>query len=71
MEFISGCVEFSDGVPEETRNLLFDPQTSGGLLFAVAPSDASRVVRALEERNVPTQEIGHVVEKTRPLILVR
>jgi selenide, water dikinase len=71
VEFISGCVEFSDGVPEETRNLLFDPQTSGGLLFAVAPSDASRVVRALEERNVPTQEIGQVVEKTRPLILVR
>jgi selenide, water dikinase len=71
MEFVGGCVEFAEGIPEETRNLLCDPQTSGGLLFAVAPTDTSRVVRALEERNVPTQEIGQVVEKTRPLILVR
>jgi selenide, water dikinase len=71
MEFVGGCVEFAEGIPEETRNLLCDPQTSGGLLFAVAPRDAPQLVRALEERNVPTQEIGQVVEKTRPLILVR
>ena len=71
MEFMAGCVEFSEGVTEETRNLLFDPQTSGGLLFAVPPGDAPRLVLALGERNIPTQEIGQAVEKTRPLILVR
>jgi selenide, water dikinase len=71
VEFLAGCVEFSVGIPEEIRNLLFDPQTSGGLLFAVAPGDAPRLVRALGERNIRTQEIGQVVEKTRPLILVR
>jgi len=71
MEFVSGCVEFADGIREETRNLLFDPQTSGGLLFAVAPGDAPRLVQALDEQNIPTQEVGEVVQKTRPLILVR
>ena len=71
MEFVSSCVEFADGIPTETRNLLCDPQTSGGLLFAVTPADAPRLVQTLSERNIPTQDIGEVVEKTRPLILVR
>src|SRR5438132_10346817 len=71
IEFITGCVEFSHGVAEETRTLLFDPQTSGGLLLSVAPEDAPRLLSALRERNVPAREIGEVVEKTKPLILVR
>jgi selenide,water dikinase len=70
-EFVSGCVEFADGISEVTRNLLCDPQTSGGLLIAVTPADAPRLVRALGERSIPGQEIGAVVETTRPLILVR
>ncbi len=71
IEFIAGCVEFSNGVAEEVRTLLFDPQTSGGLLLSVAPEDAPRLLIALRERNVPAREIGEVVEKTKPLILVR
>ena len=71
IEFIAGCVEFSNGVAEEVRTLLFDPQTSGGLLLSVAPEDAPRLLSALRERNVPAREIGEVVEKTKPLILVR
>jgi selenide, water dikinase len=71
VEFMAGCVEFSDGVPEETRNLLFDPQTSGGLLLAVERGDAPQLVQALGERNIPAKEVGEVVEKTRPLIRVR
>jgi len=71
VEFLAGCVEFSDGIPEETRNLLFDPQTSGGLLLAVAPVDGPRLVRTLSDENIPTKEVGKVAEKTRPLILVR
>jgi selenide,water dikinase len=71
IEFIADCVEFSNGVQQEVRTLLFDPQTSGGLLLSVAPEDAPRVLSALRERNVPAREIGEVVEKTKPLILVR
>jgi len=71
MEFIAGCVEFSNGVAEEVRTLLFDPQTSGGLLLSVASENAPRLLSALRERNVPAREIGEVVEKTKPLILVR
>src|SRR5439155_20398151 len=70
-EVIGGCVEFSNGVAEEVRTLLFDPQTSGGLLLSVASEDAPGLLSALRERNVPAREIGEVVEKTKPLIFVR
>ena len=71
MDFIGGCVEFASRVPEEVRNLLFDPQTSGGLLFSVAAQDAPKLLEALAALTSPTQIIGEVIEKTHPLILVR
>jgi selenide,water dikinase len=69
-DFIEGCVEFSSRVPEEVRNLLFDPQTSGGLLLSVAAHDASRLLEALRALAIPAQEIGKVVDKAHPLIQV-
>ena len=70
-EFLAGCVEFAASVPEEVRNLLFDPQTSGGLLLAVEGQAAASLVTALRERGIATQEAGQVVAKTKPLISVR
>jgi len=70
-EFLAGCVEFADGIPEEVQNLFFDPQTSGGLFLSVEPQAASRLVAALRERGVPAQEVGEVIEKAKPLIQVR
>ncbi len=69
-EFVSGCVEFSHNIPEEVRNLFYDPQTSGGLLLAVAAGDAPRLLTRLRERGVPAREIGQAVENTQPLIRV-
>ncbi len=71
IEFIGGCVEFANGISEEVRNLLYDPQTSGGLLLAVGREDAPRLLQALRDRSIPAQEIGEAIEKTKPLILVR
>jgi selenide,water dikinase len=70
-EFLDGCVEFAPGVAEEIRSLLFDPQTSGGLLLSVAAADASRLLEALRAHGVGAQQIGEVTEKTHPLIQVR
>ncbi len=71
LEFISSCVEFANGIPEEIRNLLYDPQTSGGLVLSVAPNDALKLVQALRGQNIEAQEIGEVFSKTKPLLLVR
>ncbi|MCL5006451.1 MAG: selenide, water dikinase SelD [Acidobacteria bacterium] len=69
-QFLSGCVEFAASISPEIRNLLFDPQTSGGLLLALSGAQARQLVERLRERGIPGQEIGGVVEKTKPLLRV-
>ena len=64
VKFLNGCVQFDPGVPQEIRNLLFDPQTSGGLLLVVNKKDAAALVKKLAKRGVPASEVGRVVEKT-------
>jgi selenide,water dikinase len=71
LEFIGGCVEFAPGVPADVRNLLFDPQTSGGLLLSVARKDATRLLESLHAKGVSAQRVGEVIEKTHPLLRVR
>jgi selenide, water dikinase len=67
-EFIEGCAAFLDSVPEEFQALLYDPQTSGGLLVAIAPETAAAAQSALERRGVSVQRIGEVIAKRSPLI---
>jgi selenide,water dikinase len=69
-EFIGDCVEFAASVPEEFRLLLFDPQTSGGLLVAIAPEGAQTAIDAMVKRNVSARQIGRVIEKRSPLISI-
>jgi len=68
--FAEGCVEYSDDVPEDVRTLLYDPQTAGGLLIAVAASDADRLLSQLRNSGINAAEIGEVVPKQKPLIAV-
>ena len=70
LKFMTGCVEFDPRVPQEVRNLLFDPQTSGGLLLVVSEKDAAALVEKLKNRGVPARQVGGVVEKTSPLLRV-
>ena len=47
-ELASCAVERAREFPEEIENLLYDPQTSGGLLITLPESDAKELVRSLE-----------------------
>ncbi len=69
-DFIGDCVGFADNVPEENRALLFDPQTAGGLLVAVAPNFAEKAVELFAMHGIRAAKIGRVLRKTSPLILV-
>jgi selenide, water dikinase len=68
--FIGDCAEFGPNVSAEHQNLLFDPQTSGGLLVAIAPEAADDALVILQQHSVAGRRIGRVVAKRSPLISV-
>jgi selenide,water dikinase len=69
-EFVGDCVSFAASVPEEFRLLLFDPQTSGGLLAAIAAEAAPAALETLAKRGVSARQIARVTEKRSSLISV-
>ena len=69
-EFIGDCVGFASGVPEENRALLYDPQTSGGLLIALAPDAVDTALASLAHHGVKAARIGRVLPKTSPILSV-
>jgi len=69
-EFVSCSVQVSPGVPPELETLLYDPQTSGGLLMSVSPNVAQRLLSSLRNADVPAAIIGRVVERGEHAIVV-
>jgi selenide,water dikinase len=57
-------VRFGAGISEEEKMLLFDPQTSGGLLLAVPRSETEAFLKRAEEIGQPAWVIGEAVEGT-------
>ena len=57
-----GRVSFTPSLPEPRQMLLFDPQTSGGLLMGVAADRADRLLAELRETDPEAAVIGDVVE---------
>jgi selenide,water dikinase len=55
-------VRFADGISEEKQMLLFDPQTSGGLLLAVPRSKIDALLEKAEEIGKPVWVIGEVIK---------
>jgi len=58
------CVVTEDSsgrIPEDLRTLLFDPQTSGGLLISVTESKAADLLSAMHDAGVPAAQIGRVL----------
>jgi selenide, water dikinase len=69
-DFVGDCVCFSSSVSSEVQALLFDPQTSGGLLVAVDPQFAEKARVQLKDAGCSAMRVGEVAEKKSPLIEV-
>ena len=52
-----------ENVPFAMEEILFDPQTSGGLLLAVAPQDADALEAELKKAGLPAAIVGKILEK--------
>jgi selenide,water dikinase len=55
-------VAVSQGVPGDLEMLLYDPQTSGGLLAAIPPDSAGRFESEASQRGVNIHRIGQFTE---------
>lgn len=64
-EFAEKDIEYVSDVPERVKQLLFDPQTAGGLLISVAAAHCLPLLQELRERGVCSTEIGDVVEENQ------
>jgi selenide,water dikinase len=63
-DWLSDKVYIAPTLPAELVELAFDPQTSGGLLFAVAGRDVPRALDNLRKANTPTAIVmGHAAPK--------
>ena len=63
-------VRFEKETPLPLQDILFDPQTSGGLLIAVAQSDAEALLEMLLEKSVEAAIIGYVAEEEDVAIVI-
>jgi selenide,water dikinase len=71
-DFRKNMVEFGSDVPDYIADMLFDPQTSGGLLIAVSKTKASRLLEILHGTGVENASIvGEVVNGHKGKIIVR
>jgi len=67
--YFGSRVSLSPAIPPEQAMLLFDAQTSGGLLLPVPPSAASAFLASALEREIPLWPIGRV-EEGRGIVVV-
>jgi selenide, water dikinase len=65
VHFATG-VEFRGGVSEDLQDVIFDPQTSGGLLISVAPESVVELMENLQKAGIQASLIGTVGIKGAP-----
>jgi len=63
------AVDPSSGIPQGVCTLMFDPQTSGGLLISVSEPAAAGLLSAMHKAGVPAVQIGRVLEGKPGIVL--
>ncbi len=70
-EFRQSMVEFADNIDIYTQDVLFDPQTSGGLLICVEKDSAASLLRSLNQKEITDVAIiGKVISEPIEKIVV-
>jgi selenide,water dikinase len=70
-EYRESMIAFAGSVPRARQDVLFDPQTSGGLLVAVRSDQAEALIRSLRDAGIEAaSEIGEVTKGPEETIRV-
>lgn len=71
-ENVKGHIRIADSLSPAEEEILFDPQTSGGLLAALPKEEAQNAVRELREKGYPASSvIGEIVAEEQHHIIVK
>ena len=71
-EFYSTAVSISDEVPAPVRDVLFDPQTSGGLLICLEPNKTELLLNKLRQAGTEDAAIiGEVVSEPGGMVTIK
>jgi selenide, water dikinase len=67
-DFAECQVQYDEGISDNLKTLLFDPQTAGGLL--ISATGGSRLTEALNSAGIPAAQVGEVLPKSKSLIQI-
>lgn len=70
MEYLKGKYDFIN-VPKYLSDIVFDPQTSGGLLFSCSKEDSEKILKELNELEIKSAIVGKVIEKQEKSIVLK
>jgi selenide,water dikinase len=57
-------------IPQEMQDILYDPQTSGGLMIAVSEKESAELLRDLKAAVPCAQIVGYVTEQKENAIIL-
>ena len=69
-EYVSDDIEIAESVVKEIQNLLYDPQTAGGLLISIASDRADALIERLRRNYPEAAVIGRAIKRDQHSIRV-
>lgn len=70
-EYLGQRVVFEEGIDPEIKDLMYSPETSGGLLLAVGEDRKADLVRALDREGLPLFLVGRAIPSESPRVEVK
>lgn len=69
LDYLNDKLIYKESLPQNLKDIMLDPQTSGGLLLALPENDAKEFIRRMEQYTPWARIIGQVTEpQEKPLV---
>lgn len=69
-KYVGENISIEDYITEDIKDILFDPQTSGGLLISISKENLDSLLKALESTPTEFAVIGEVLGKEEKYVIV-
>lgn len=69
-KYVGENVYINENVPKDIEDILFDPQTSGGLLISIRKENLDSLLEQLKSTPTPYGVVGEVFEKEKHYVIV-